>query len=94
MKSTGVPVTEGNGETDRSNKIKQYHLKQISKMDMRSSSAREEEYEMDRKSSFGRREDEDQEFQESKSYRKIRFTLVLTPEKLLGMFFIPSNSRG
>jgi len=90
MKSTEVPVTEGNGETDHSNKIKQHHLEQYSEMDTRSPSEREdeEEYDRDRKSSFGRREDEEQEFYENKYHGRVtkRISSVYTPQ-----YMIPKN---
>ena len=90
MKSTEVPVTEGNGETDHSDKIKQHHPEQYSKMDMRSSSEREkeEEYDIDRISSFGRREDEEQEFYENKYHGRgtKRVPSVYTPQ-----YMIPKN---
>jgi hypothetical protein len=88
MKNAEVPVTEGNRETEQSNKVKQYYLEEHSKMDMRPSSTREEEYEMDRKSSFGRREDEEQEFLENKYHGRIR---KIVPTTYIPKYMVPKN---
>ncbi len=88
MKNAEVPVTEGNRETEQSNKVKQYYLEEHSKMDMRPSSTREEEYEMDRKSSFGRKEDEEQEFLENKYHGRIR---KIVPPTYIPKYMVPKN---